>query len=94
MTPTTEVHDAGAYFDLSTDLGEEVRNDMTLALDSFGIEVETAHHEVAPGQHEIDFKFSNALTTADNALTLKYAFKMVAQRTVSMPPSCPSRCSA
>lgn len=79
-TPSTEVHDAGGYFDLSTDLGEEVRNDMTLALNAFGIEVETAHHEVAPGQHEIDFKFSNALTTADNALTLKYAFKMVAQQ--------------
>ncbi|PZS04807.1 MAG: glutamine synthetase, partial [Candidatus Chloroheliales bacterium] len=79
-TATTEVHDAGAYFDLSTDLGEEVRNDMTLALNAFGVEVETAHHEVAPGQHEIDFKYSDALRTADNALTLKYAFKMVAQQ--------------
>ncbi len=79
-SPSTEVHDAGGYFDLSTDLGEEVRNDMTLALNAFGIEVETAHHEVAPGQHEIDFKYSDALHTADNALTLKYAFKMVAQQ--------------
>ncbi len=54
--PTT--HDTGGYFDLSPrDLGEEARRDITLVLEAMGLEVEAAHHEVAPGQHEIDFKY-------------------------------------
>ncbi len=79
-TISTDTHDAGGYFDFSTDLGEEVRNDMTTALEKFGIEVETAHHEVAPGQHEIDFKYADALKTADNATTFKYTLKAIAAK--------------
>ena len=73
-------HDRGGYFDLITDDAYEIRRDMTLALQSFGIEVEASHHEVAIGQHEIDFKYNNALTTADNATTLRYTIKAIAQK--------------
>lgn len=71
-------HDKAGYFDLSTDLAYGVRRDMVLALERFGISVEMSHHEVAPGQHEIDFKYGGALRTADSALTLKYTFKAIA----------------
>ncbi len=54
-------HDAAGYFDLSEDLGTEVRKEMMNALEAFGIKVETAHHEVATGQHEIDFQYADAL---------------------------------
>ncbi len=73
-------HDAGGYFDLTEDLGASVRKEMVRALEAMGIEVETSHHEVAVGQHEIDFKYADALTTADNAVTLRYTLKAVAQR--------------
>ncbi len=73
-------HDAGGYFDLTEDLGADVRREMVRALEAMGIEVETSHHEVAVGQHEIDFKYADALTTADNAVTLRYTLKAVAQR--------------
>ena len=73
-------HDAGGYFDLTEDLGSGVRKEMVRALEAMGIEVETSHHEVAVGQHEIDFKYADALTTADNAVTLRYTLKAVAQR--------------
>ncbi|MBU6429615.1 MAG: glutamine synthetase family protein, partial [Cyanobacteria bacterium REEB65] len=59
-------HDGGGYFDLTTDQASEIRKDMVNALEAMGIEVETSHHEVAVGQHEIDFKYSDGLTTADN----------------------------
>lgn len=72
-------HDTGGYFDQSTDLAGEIRKDMTYALQAFGIDVETLHHEVAIGQHEIDFKYDDALTTADNAITFKYTLKAIAQ---------------
>jgi glutamine synthetase len=72
-------HDQGGYFDFSTDLAQGVRQDMVDALEAFGIRVEAAHHEVAPGQHEIDFEYSDALTTADNAVTFKFTLKAVAQ---------------
>jgi len=72
-------HDMAGYFDFSTDLAQEVRQDMVDALEAFGIRVEAAHHEVAAGQHEIDFEYSDALRTADNALTFKFALKAVAQ---------------
>ena len=74
------LHDEGGYFDLSTDLGAQVRNEMCDALEALGIRVETSHHEVAAGQHEIDFQYADALTTADNALTFRYALKAIAQR--------------
>ena len=60
--PTTETHDSGGYFDLTpVDLGEDVRREIVLALEQMGFHVEAAHHEVAPGQHEIDFRYDDAL---------------------------------
>lgn len=79
--PTTRTHDRGGYFDLSPiDLGEDTRRDIVLALDQMGFEVETSHHEVAPGQHEIDFKYADALRTADNVATFKFVTKSIAQK--------------
>jgi len=75
---TTNTHDQGGYFDLlPVDLGEEVRRDMVIALEKLGFEIEAAHHEVAPGQHEIDFKYSDALTAADRIMTLKLTGKTI-----------------
>lgn len=77
--PITETHDKGAYFDLSpVDKGEEGRRDIVLALEAMGYEVEAAHHEVAPGQHEIDFKYVEAIEAADNIVTFKFVVKKVA----------------
>jgi glutamine synthetase len=73
-------HDEAGYFDFSTDLAQEVRQDMVDALEAFGIRVEAAHHEVAAGQHEIDFEYADALKTADNAITFKFALKAIAQQ--------------
>ena len=73
-------HDQAGYFDFSTDLAQEVRQDMVDALEAFGIRVEAAHHEVAAGQHEIDFEYADALRTADNAITFKFALKAIAQQ--------------
>jgi glutamine synthetase len=73
-------HDIGGYFDLSLDQAYGVRRDMILALEKFGIKVEMSHHEVAAGQHEIDFKYGDALTTADNTITLKFTFKAIARK--------------
>lgn len=78
--PTAVTHDSGGYFDLTpVDLGEEARRDITLALEAMGFEVEAAHHEVAPGQHEIDFKYDDAVTTADAIVTFRFVVKKVAQ---------------
>jgi glutamine synthetase len=78
--PNHEVHDVGGYFDLTpVGLGEEARRDIVEVLESMGFEVEAAHHEVAPGQHEIDFKYTDALTTADNILTFRFVVKKVAK---------------
>lgn len=73
-------HDTAGYFDLSTDIGAHVRKEMVNALKAFGIRVETSHHEVAAGQHEIDFQYDNALKSADNAITLRFTLKAIAQR--------------
>jgi glutamine synthetase len=79
--PTTETHDSGGYFDLGpVDLGENARRDMCLMLEDMGFEVEASHHEVAHGQHEIDFKYKDAISTADNILTFKLVVKTIAQR--------------
>ena len=72
-------HDQAGYFDFSTDLAQEIRQDMVDALEAFGIRVEAAHHEVAEGQHEIDFEYSDALRTADNAITFKFTLKAIAE---------------
>ena len=72
-------HDTGSYFDFSADdEAVRVRTALMEALDSMGLEVEVGHHEVALGQHEIDFRFANALKTADNVLTMKYTVKAIA----------------
>jgi glutamine synthetase len=77
--PLTETHDRGSYFDLSpVDKGEEARRDIAMVLESMGYEVEAAHHEVAPGQHEIDFRYADAVTTADNIVTFRFVVKKVA----------------
>src|SRR5256714_542136 len=73
-------HDEAGYFDFSTDLAQEVRQDMDDALEAFGIRVEAAHHEVAAGQHEIDFEYADALRPADNAVTFKFTLKAIAQQ--------------
>ena len=79
--PTTITNDNAGYFDLSPiDLGENARRDMTLVLEEMGFEIEASHHEVAPGQNEIDFKYADALTTADNIMTFKLVVKTIAQR--------------
>jgi glutamine synthetase len=72
-------HDRGSYFDLSTDLASSVRKEMVNALHDMGINVEASHHEVAIGQHEIDFRYDRALQTADNAVSFKYTLKAVAE---------------
>jgi glutamine synthetase len=72
--------DQGGYFDLSTDRGVDVRNEMAMALAAFGIQVEASHHEVASGQHEIDFRYTDALQAADNVVTFKATLKEVARR--------------
>jgi glutamine synthetase len=78
--PTQPVpHDVGGYFDFSPrDEAQQVRGDIMLALDEMGIEVEASHHEVAAGQHEIDFRYADALTSADHAVTVKYTVKAIA----------------
>ncbi len=73
-------HDVAGYFDFSPrDLASEVRQDIILALEALGIEVERGHHEVATAQHEINFRFADALASADNLMTFKYTVKAVAQ---------------
>jgi glutamine synthetase len=80
-SPTTSTHDSGAYFDLSpVDRGEEIRRVIVEQLELMGFEVEAAHHEVAPGQHEIDFRYADALTTADNIATFRFVVRDVARR--------------
>lgn len=77
--PSTEFQDLGGYFDLApTDHAEDVRRDIVLALTDMGFEIEASHHEVAESQHEIDFKYSDALQTADNVVTFKFATKTIA----------------
>ncbi len=73
-------HDEGGYFDQTTDAAAEIRQEMTMSLQEFGIDVEALHHEVAIGQHEIDFRYCDALAGADASVTLRYAFKSIAQR--------------
>ncbi|NEU29280.1 type I glutamate--ammonia ligase [bacterium LRH843] len=79
--PTLELNDKGGYFDLApTDLGENCRRDIVLELEEMGFEIEASHHEGAPGQHEIDFKYADALTTCDNIQTFKLVVKTIARK--------------
>lgn len=78
---TTVPHDIGGYFDYSPrDMASNVRKDIIMALETMGMQSEMSHHEVGPGQHEIDVRYSDALTAADNTITLKYTIKAIAQR--------------
>jgi glutamine synthetase len=78
--PAPIPHDDAGYFDVSTDMATHIRRHMVRALSAFGIEVEASHHEVAIGQHEIDFKYGPALRTADHAVTFRTVLKAVAQQ--------------
>ena len=79
--PTTVSHEKAGYFDVAPlDLGESARRDMILNLEDMGFEIEASHHEVAPAQHEIDFPYDEALTTADNIMTFKLVVKTIAKR--------------
>lgn len=78
--PTTQTRDTAGYFDLgSIDIGGDIRREICLTLESMGFELEASHHEAAVGQHEIDFKYDNALKTADNIMTFKMAVKSIAK---------------
>jgi glutamine synthetase len=77
--PTTRTNDQASYFDLGpVDRGEECRRDCVLALQKMGFEIEASHHEAAPGQHEIDFKYADALQTADNIATFRFVVRTIA----------------
>ena len=79
--PTTLSHEKAGYFDLGpNDLGENIRRDMVLTLEEMGFEIEASHHEVAPAQHEINFKYDEVLKTADNIQTFKMTVKTIAKR--------------
>ena len=79
--PSTVTHDVGAYFDLTpVDRGEDARRAIVDVLEQMGFEVEAAHHEVAHGQHEIDFRYADALTTADNIATFRFVVRNVARQ--------------
>ena len=78
---TTKTHDRAGYYDVGPDdLGEEVRSDIVSTLQDMGFDIEASHHEVADGQHEIDFKYSDILTTADNVVTFRIAVKAIAAK--------------
>ncbi len=77
--PTIETHDKAGYYDAAPDdMGENLRKQIVRTISSMGFEVEASHHEVAAGQHEIDFKYEDALTSADNIITFRYAVKAIA----------------
>ncbi len=79
--PTTKTGDEAGYFDLGPlDHGESTRREICMALEQMGFEIEASHHEVAAGQHEIDFRYADALTAADDIMTFKLAVKSIAQK--------------
>ena len=79
--PTLELNDHGGYFDLApTDLGENCRRDIVLELEEMGFDIEASHHEVAPGQHEIDFKYQAAIKACDDIQTFKLVVKTIARK--------------
>lgn len=78
---TVQTHDKAGYYDVGPDdLGENVRSEIVLALKEMNFDIEAAHHENAQGQHEIDFKYADILTTADNVVTFKLAVKAIAAK--------------
>ncbi|QSG07275.1 type I glutamate--ammonia ligase [Halapricum desulfuricans] len=76
---TTETNDAGGYFDLAPkDLASDVRRDIIYGLEDMGFDIEASHHEVAEGQHEINFTYDDALATADNVATFRAVVRAIA----------------
>lgn len=79
--PTLETGDEGGYFDLNPiDHGENCRRDICLALEDMGYTIEASHHEVAEGQHEIDFQFGDVMLSADRVMTFKHVVKTYATK--------------
>jgi glutamine synthetase len=79
--PTVDTKEQAGYFDVGpTDFGENARRDMVMTLEDMGFVIEASHHEIAPAQHEIDFKYDEALQTADNIMTFKLAVRTIAKR--------------
>jgi len=79
--PTTVTHDKAGYFDMApVDKGEAARHDIVVNLQKMGFEIEASHHEAAPGQHEIDFKYTDALEMADKMVTFRFVVRSIAQR--------------
>ena len=78
--PTTKPSDYGGYFDLMRDRGDNVRKEIVTYLDAMGFDVEASHHEVAPGQHEIDLKYADAIASADRVAMMKYVTKTIAYK--------------
>jgi glutamine synthetase len=79
--PTTKTHDHASYYDVASyDLGENMRKEIIRTITKMGFDVEASHHEVADGQHEIDFKYEDALTSADNIITFRYVVKAIASK--------------
>lgn len=79
--PTNQLNDNGGYFDYApVDLGENCRRDIVLELENLGFEVEASHHECAPGQHEIDFKYSDAIEACDNIQTFELVVRTIARK--------------
>ncbi len=79
LTPPVP-HDSASYFDAPSDMAAGLRRQMASTLETLGLQVEAMHHEGAPGQHEIDFRYADALSTADSAVTLRVALKVIAQQ--------------
>lgn len=79
--PTTETREQASYFDIGPlDEGENARRDIVMTLEDMGLIIEASHHEMSPAQHEIDFRYDEALTTADNIMTFKLAVRTIAKR--------------
>ncbi len=90
--PTLITHDKAGYFDMTpVDLGESARRDMVLALEQMNFEIEASHHEVAPGQHEIDFKYADALEMADKMVTFRFVAGRLPSGTDCMRHLCRNR---
>lgn len=79
--PTTNTHEQAGYFDIGPlDGGENARREIVMTLEDMGLIMEASHHEAAPAQHEIDFRYDEALTAADNIMTFKLAVRTIAKR--------------
>ena len=79
--PTTRTHEQAGYFDIGPlDGGENARRDIVMTLEEMGLIIEASHHEIAPAQHEVDFRYDEALVTADNLMTFKLAVRTIAKR--------------